>query len=132
MTLDTGQNERAQRGEWNYLRYADRVLCGCEMLAREARKRVTEERRRRIEVLPLGVNMERFSSLSDSGKINKFDLPSKGEGARYVNVGSLVSVKDQATLLRAFIQVLGELPQAQLTIAGVGPLEGECADLLES
>lgn len=94
------------------LRYADRVLCGCEMMAREARKRNPQAD---VETLPLGVNLARFGE-------EKGNSGNEGR-AHFVNVGSLVAIKDQATLLRAFNQIVRTLPHTRLTIAGVGPLE---------
>ena len=51
------------------------------------------------------------------------------QAAHLVNVGSLAPVKDQATLLRVFAQVIQELPAARMTIAGIGALEHELRDL---
>jgi len=97
------------------LRLADAVLCGCAQMAARARARNS---RARVEVLPLGVNLERFAtSPQSSGK--------KGASVQFVNVGSLLAVKDQATLLRAFAIVLKKLSDARLTIAGEGALEND-------
>lgn len=106
------------------LRFADRVLCGCELMACEARKRLAGARQRRIVVLPLGVNASRFN-LSKRG-MNVGSTPSAAGGySNFVNVGSLSPVKDQATLLQAFARVVETGPQAHLTIVGEGPLENE-------
>ncbi|MBI4670131.1 MAG: glycosyltransferase family 4 protein [Chloroflexi bacterium] len=99
------------------LRYADSILCGCEAMVASAEARVDETRRARVELLPLGVDTTRFNP-SPPAPLRK------GNGAsQFVNVGSLLPVKDQATLLRAFALVRREMPDAHLTIAGTGPLE---------
>jgi 1,2-diacylglycerol 3-alpha-glucosyltransferase len=93
---------------------AARVLCGCSSLTTAARARNLQAR---VETLPLGVNTARFhpspNRLRDEQRPN------------YVNVGSLVPIKDQVTLLNAFALVVSELPTAHLTIAGAGPLEND-------
>ncbi len=118
------------------LRYADCVLCGSQQTAETARARKAKAR---VELLPLGVSLERFAtspspSLSRRGATAHppswqervtapKPAPYQGGCATFVNVGSLVSVKDQATLLVAFWRVRQQLRDARLTIAGVGPLE---------
>jgi len=109
------------------LRWADSILCGCAMMTELARARVGETRRARVEMLPLGVNVARFSDGKGTEEIGKTRgaIGARrivGTGARFVNVGSLVAVKDQATLLRAFALARGELPDAHLTIVGDGSL----------
>lgn len=96
------------------LRFADRVLCGCDTMTGVARAR---HLRARVETLPLGVNVRRFHA---TGRAEWAP-----ERAHFVNVGSLSPVKDQATLLRAFALLTRQLPEARLTIAGVGPLESD-------
>jgi glycosyltransferase involved in cell wall biosynthesis len=96
------------------LRFAGRVLCGCDTMTATARARNS---RARVETLPLGVNVQRFHA---NGRA---DRPPKD--AHFVNVGSLAPIKDQRTLLNAFQLVTLRLPEARLTIAGVGPLEGD-------
>ncbi len=98
------------------LRFADGVLCGCESLTETARER---KARARVETLPLGVDLKRFGN--EQG--NEGRRGNRGR-AEFVNVGSLVAVKDQATLLRAFSIVTRNL-EAHLTIAGTGGLENE-------
>ncbi len=93
------------------LNYADCLLCGCAQMVRTAR---TRNPNARVDCLPLGVNLQRFAR-----------VPSAHANARFVNVGSLLPVKDQSILLRALALAADKLPHAQLTIAGVGPLENE-------
>lgn len=101
------------------LNLADRILCGCDALTAAAHKR---NARAHVETLPLGVNSQRFCPAPQT-------TFSESERAHFVNVGSLLPVKDQETLLRAFKIVLQRLPKAHLTIAGVGPLDKELQTL---
>lgn len=98
------------------LRFADRVICGCDALTTTARTRNAQTS---VETLPLAVNLNRFRpALTESDK-----------NAHFVNVGSLVPVKNQETLLRAFQIVCQKLPAAHLTIAGIGPLDASLRSL---
>jgi glycosyltransferase involved in cell wall biosynthesis len=97
------------------LRLADRILCGCDTLTEAAHTRLSHNRRTLVETLPLGVNDVRFSPAR----------PARHAALHFVNVGSLVAVKDQVTLLKAFARVLGQLPGARMTLVGSGPLEAD-------
>jgi glycosyltransferase involved in cell wall biosynthesis len=66
----------------------------------------------RLSVIPLGVDTTRFSP----------ERPAYSGPPRLLSAGSLVPVKDHATLLDAFAKVLLGHPDATLTIAGGGPL----------
>ncbi len=106
------------------------------MMTELARARVGETRRARVEMLPLGVNVARFSDGKGTEGIGKTrgaigDTRKKGTDAHFVNVGSLLAVKDQATLLRAFALVRREIAGATLTIAGAGPLENNLRTLAD-
>ena len=69
-----------------------------------------------VKWAPLGVDTELFAP------------PVTGAQAPAIlSVGSLVPVKDHAMLLRVFRRVAAQLPEAQLLIAGDGPLAGELA-----
>lgn len=102
------------------LRYADCVLCGCDAMIESVRAR---NRRTRVEKIPLGVNRERFFQNKPSAKRNA--------NVQFINVGSLIPVKDQTNLLRAFQIVLAQMPNARLTIVGVGALENELRALAQ-
>jgi glycosyltransferase involved in cell wall biosynthesis len=52
------------------------------------------------------------------------------ERFRFLTVGRLVEVKNQALLVRAFAGIATDLPQAELTIIGDGPLKGELQALV--
>lgn len=97
------------------LGYANRILTGSEALTEAARARLSGQRADRVETLPLGVNTARFPLHPRGANAN----------AALVNVGSLLPVKDQAALLRAFARVREQVSGATLSIAGGGPLEAE-------
>lgn len=98
------------------LRHANRVLCGCTPMMQLARARRPNAP---LALVPLGVNLERFH-------LPFAALPSPSSTpARFINVGSLTPVKDQANLLRAFELVRRTMPNARLTIVGAGPLDKE-------
>jgi glycosyltransferase involved in cell wall biosynthesis len=76
----------------------------------------------RHDVLPIGVDLERFSPGEG--------IPSLlGGGTRLLHVASLVPVKDQRTLLRAFARVSRSIDDAVLNVVGEGPLRGELSSL---
>ncbi len=60
------------------------------------------------------------------------DLEIPKDGFVYVTVGRLDAMKNHALLLRAFPKVLSAVPQAYLTIVGVGVLEQELKNLANS
>jgi phenylacetate-CoA ligase len=97
------------------LQLADGIACGCGALAEAALKRLAPARRIRVRLLPLGVNTARFSMRAHSALV---------AAPHFVNVGSLLPVKDHVLLLHAFARVRSELTGARLTIAGSGPLAG--------
>jgi glycosyltransferase involved in cell wall biosynthesis len=99
------------------LRFANSILCGCDALTERAHARMTPTRRARVETLPLGVNTARF--------VPRPAGPDARTRVEFINVGSLLPVKNQATLLRAFALARREISRAHLTIVGVGRLENE-------
>lgn len=103
------------------LQFTSQILCGCDMLTLAARARSP---RAGVETLPLGVNTARFFQASPPLPVSRDDAR-----AHFVNVGSLLPVKAQVTLLRAFEIVSHQLPDARLTIAGVGPLQNKLSAL---
>jgi glycosyltransferase involved in cell wall biosynthesis len=98
------------------LRGADAALVGSPYLAGIARRRVPLHR---LHVAPLGVDARMFRA-TDGGAAAE---PLEGAPA-LLHVASLVPVKDQATLLRAFARLSAALPAARLHIVGAGPLLG--------
>ena len=90
------------------LREATYVTAGSTYLAELASKLV------RPELVPIGIDTERFSP--------ELENRHRG-GTTLIHVGSLVPVKDQETLLRAFAEVRRTVPDAVLHVIGSGPLE---------
>ncbi len=94
----------------------------------------------KLRLAPLGVDTTRFSPSPHFPSAPGLGRGKKGEephGPRLLHVGSLLPVKDQATLLRALRRVADVEPGVHLTIVGGGPLEGHlrrlCSELgLES
>jgi glycosyltransferase involved in cell wall biosynthesis len=99
------------------LRQAAAVTAGSAYLCELAK---AQGAARQIQFAPLGVD------------ICKFQPPVQPVSAPVVlNVGSLVAVKDQARLLRVFCEVVAEVPDAELIIAGEGPLRAELEALAD-
>jgi glycosyltransferase involved in cell wall biosynthesis len=108
-------------GRWlvrHALNGATRVTVGSRFLEEIARPCVHGGRMRRV---PIGVDPPRFSPLADT-RVEPVRLAG---GFRLLHVGSLVPVKDQGSLLRAFALVAEQAPQAHLHIVGSGPLRAE-------
>ena len=91
------------------LRLASVVSAGSYQLADHARRRL---RTRTVYRLPLGVDLDMFTP----GATSRSGAP------RLLHVGTLIGVKDQATLLRAFAHLRRHSPAATLDIVGDGPL----------
>ena len=103
------------------LRLADRVTVGSRWLKeRQLPRRAALSWR----VLPLGVDTARFAP----GPVEPSARRLPGQ-RKLLHVASLVPVKDQGTLLRAFALLLRRVPAAHLSIAGDGPLRGELQSL---
>ncbi len=100
---------------------ADRILCASRPLTLRAHARVPTARRARIQTLPLGVDVQMFAPRARREKGT----------VEILNVGSLIPVKDQATLLHAFAQFANRRPRARLTLVGRGALELELRALAE-
>jgi glycosyltransferase involved in cell wall biosynthesis len=79
-----------------------------------------------VERIPLGVDMGRFGPASDR------DAPRSGPPWRLLHVGSINSVKDHATLLRAFRRVADEVPGVSLDLVGEDTLGGAVQRLASS
>jgi glycogen(starch) synthase len=117
------------------LRFADRLLGGSRGMTELARTQVPANRRERIQTLPLGVDTLMFSPAPVSpprhgnGENDQpFSPFSKGGvkgSVNILNVGSLIEVKDHATLLHATAKLAQELPNVCLSIIGAGRLESQ-------
>lgn len=79
----------------------------------------------RVEVLPNGVDSERFRPEPQAVARERLGLAA--EGPVLVSVGNLVEVKRHALLVDAFAALRRNLPSAQLAIVGDGPLRESLA-----
>lgn len=97
------------------LKYADVVTAGSDYVAEIAR-----------EILP-SATVVRWSQ---GVMYNGLSSPLRERtGKSVVHVGALSPVKDQETLLRAFAEIVREVPDARLTIAGEGPMRARLEGL---
>lgn len=99
------------------LAWADRAIAGSEYQRRLLEPHVDAGR---LRVQPFGVDLGRFSP----GPPRPDARPRLDGDPRLLHVASLVPVKDQATLLRAFAVVASRLPGARLHLVGEGELRG--------
>jgi glycosyltransferase involved in cell wall biosynthesis len=100
-------------------RWADRFFCVSADIAREVEEcRVVP--RRKIEVVPNGIDTDRFRLAPTAAVRSEFGIPA---GAPIVGtVGRLSEIKCQDLLIRAFARLRTSLPGAHLLLVGDGPL----------
>ncbi len=82
-----------------------------------------------IRVIYNGIDPVLLECAADEPQQIRRDLEIPKDGFVYVTVGRLDAMKNHALLLRAFPKVLSAVPQAYLTIVGVGVLEQELKNL---
>jgi glycosyltransferase involved in cell wall biosynthesis len=95
------------------LRLSSAISAGSRLLAERAERHV----RRRVHLAPLGVDTNLFAPQESQ--------PS----ARLLHVGTLTSVKDHLTLLRAFQELRSRRTELTLQIVGDGPLRPHLEEL---
>lgn len=100
------------------LRLASGVSAGSRHLMALAQRHVAG---RRLHRAPLGVDMDLFHAEPGAARVPP----------RLVHVGTLTGVKDQATLLRAFVRVRQQVAGIHLEIAGDGPLRNDLERLAD-
>lgn len=83
---------------------------------------------RRVIVMPNGIDTTRFRPDDAVRERARRDLGLGAQDILVLNVGRLVSEKDQATLIEAFRLVARAVPNARLVIAGEGPLRPALQD----
>jgi len=120
-----GERGRLNRRLVRYaLRRASRVTVGSAGLRHKAAARVDAGR---LVLAPLGVDLERFAPAPAA------DDPQLAGRPAILSVGSLVPVKDPATLLAACARLRGDHPDLHLHLVGDGPLRpalaGRAAEL---
>ena len=112
-----GYQRLVQRVAWGR---ADRVLSVSSRLADRLAREVGFDRSR-IHTIRNGVDTGRFDTAGRAAARRDLEI---GEDVVAIGtVGRLVAVKDQATLLSAFAQTFQRQSNAQLCLAGDGPLK---------
>ncbi len=101
------------------LRHACAVTAGSELLWEIAAPYVAHDR---LAVLPLGVDTRQFNPAQPDKAPYRFSGLA-GE-VKLLHVASLVSIKDQSTLLRSVALVAEQHPGVHLHVLGDGPLRG--------
>jgi glycosyltransferase involved in cell wall biosynthesis len=106
---------------------ADAVNAVCGFSARSL-SRVDGFNGRRIGVIENGIDVARYHTAVDRDALRR--RLGLDPGRRYlINVARFHPIKDQATLLRGFAPVAAARPDADLLLAGDGPLRGELEKL---
>jgi glycosyltransferase involved in cell wall biosynthesis len=106
------------------LRLSSAVSAGSRWLLEMAQRHLPA---RRLRHAPLGVPLELFRPRSGTDGER-----SSSAGPALLHVGTLVPVKDQATLLRAFGALRDRQPRARLTIVGDGPLRSTLTSMVHT
>jgi glycosyltransferase involved in cell wall biosynthesis len=108
-------------------RLADAVNACCDFSA-GALARLDGFSRRRIEVIPNGIELGRYGPAADRAALRR-SLGLEPTRRYVVTVARFHPVKDHATSLRGFAQVARARPDLDLLLAGDGPLRGDVAEL---
>jgi glycosyltransferase involved in cell wall biosynthesis len=131
-----GEAKSAGRGEWLYrhsMQRTDYVVAVCEAARRRFELGGVRPRIGMLSI-PNGIRLEGFAATSPQARNAMVAELGFAEGTRVIGtVGRLEPVKDQASLIRAFRHVHGQLPDTALVIVGDGSqrkiLEAEAATL---
>lgn len=89
-------------------------------------------RKPQLTYVPNGVDVERFSRLSDVRSPVRDELTLGGEGPVIAAISSLTVEKGHAFLLHSVAALAAELPGLRLAIVGEGPLRASLGALAES
>ncbi|MGH9175934.1 MAG: hypothetical protein ACRD1H_16330, partial [Vicinamibacterales bacterium] len=109
---------RSSRGRLmtaNVLQRSTLVTGGSTYVLDRGRQIVPHRPAEFFRLAPLPVDTERFKPSSTTRSYDPL-------APRLLHAGSLIPVKDQSLLLRAFWRVLDEIPGARLTVAGEDPI----------
>lgn len=115
---DAVSSRRRWINRWLLDRQAQ-AITGCSEFSRESLAAVDGFSRRRIELIPNGVDVERYATGERSALRRRLDLPP--DRTLIVCVARLHPVKDHDTLVRAFARVAAERPETDLLLVGDGP-----------
>jgi glycosyltransferase involved in cell wall biosynthesis len=102
---------------------ADLVIAPSEALAERIKGQGV---RRRVEVVPTGIDLDRFEPGDRAGARAALGLPAEGPLLAYV--GRLDREKNLPLLLEAFAHVSARIPEARLLLVGRGRREGQLRD----
>lgn len=89
--------------------------------------------RRKMRVVPCGVDSERFRRLAEPERDaarTEFSVPR--EGFTWISVGRFTADKDHRTLIEAFDLVRQDEPSSRLILKGIGALEAELREQIAS
>lgn len=123
-----GGAARGSRGEWLYrrsMRLTDYAVAVCEA-ARDKFAHDGVRPRKGLLSIPNGIRLDAFAVSNPASREALVAELGLAPGTRIIGtVGRLQPVKDQATLIRAFSRVHGQMPDTALAIVGDGALRPE-------
>ena len=113
----TGDIRDRFRVRWEQRRYVDRIVVPAESIRRDLARFPWMEADRRVEVVPNGVDLERFRPGRGAGKL-RGELGVGAEVPLLVTTSQVVAVKGHAVLLDALAQL--SPPRPVLAVVGTG------------
>ncbi len=125
---DAVSRRRRWANRWLLGRQAD-AITGCSDFSRRALAEIDGFSADRIELIPNGVEVERYAT-GERATLRR-ELGLDAERTLVLCVARLHPVKDHPTLLRAFARVAVERGDADLLLAGDGPLRGRLEALAD-
>lgn len=107
--------------------HSDRYFCVSRDIAEAVmRKKITS--RRKVAVVPNGIDTAKFGSGGDAATVRReFDIPA--DAPVIGTVGRLAEIKRQDLLIRAFAKLVAQMPAAHLLLVGEGPLRNDLEHL---
>lgn len=101
-------------------RFAHRYFCVSQDIAAGViRHRIAS--RRKVEVVPNGIDTDHFGQVADDVLAIKDELRIPGDSHVIGTVGRLAEIKRQDLLIRAFARLKDAVPNAHLLLVGEGP-----------
>lgn len=123
---DRVSRRRRWANRWLLDRLAD-AITGCSDFSRRGLAEVDGFAAERIELIPNGVDIARYST-GERSELRR-ELRLDAERTLVACVARFHPVKDHETLLRAFARVTAERDDVDLLLAGDGPLRGRLQEL---
>ena len=109
------------------LRRSEAVIAPTQAIAAELQGKVPGIRR--LEVIPTGVDLERFRPDVDGSAVRR-RLGLEGRKA-ILSLGRIAPEKNLELVLQGFASLARERPEALLVVAGEGPARSRCMDLAQ-